>query len=451
MHRWPLSVKMALVLAAMGVLGVLLMALAVQALAQVAVSRFLRARQEPAWLHALERYYADHGSWAGVEPYLRRQYPRLAGDIPSEAVSLWVWDTAQRPVVRWGARPAAWAPKRPVRVAGQTVGYLQLVIRADRLPRQAPEARLLRRLNHMAWGSALVAVLVAVVVAWLWARRLTRPLKALAQAAQAVAQGRPGTQIALAPPHDELGDAVRAFNRMSQALAEAQEARRRMTADIAHELRTPLSVLLGYTEALAEGRLSPRADIFATLHREAQHLHRLVQDLRTLSLADAGELTLQREPVDPAAALAHVAQAHRAQAQAQDITLEWHVARATPALNADPHRLHQVLHNLVRNALQHTPAGGRVEMLAAPAEPGWVRLIVRDTGPGLPPDALEQVFERFYRADPARSGEGTGLGLAIVRALVEAHGGTIHAANAATGGAQFVIRWPAATAASAAP
>ncbi len=445
-RRWPLSVKMALALAAMGVLGVLLMALSVQALAEIAVARFLRARQEPAWMHALERYYEQHGTWAGVETYLRRQVPRLAGDIPPEALSLWVYDASRQPVVRWGPRPSPLVPKRPLKVDGQVVGYLQLVVHPRELPRQAPEARLLRRLNHMAWGSALAALAVAVLVATLWARRLTRPLKALARAAQAVAQGQPGAQVDLPPPDDELGDAVRAFNRMSQALAEAQEARRRMTADIAHELRTPLSVLLGYTEALAEGRIRPRAEIFATLHRETQHLHRLVQDLRTLSLAEAGELALERQTVDPAAALAHVVQAHQAQAQAQGVRLTWQVAPGTPPLDADPHRLHQVLHNLVRNALQHTPAGGQVDLTAAADGPGWVRITVRDTGPGLPADALEQVFERFYRADPARSGEGSGLGLAIVRALVQAHGGQVRAANHPQGGAVFTLRWPAAPA-----
>lgn len=444
MRRWPLSVKMTLALALMGVLGVLIMTASVQALARLAVARFLRARQEPAWSAALEAYYRRHGSWEGVDAYIEALYPRLTRDLPPEAVSLWLMDAQGRPVVQRGPRPSRLVPTRRLRVEGQVVGALRLEIRPTALPPQSPEARLLRRLSQAAWLSAALATVVAGLVAGLWARRLTRPLQALAQAARAVAQGQPGAQVPLPPPNDEVGDAVRAFNQMSQALARAQEARRQMTADIAHELRTPLSVLLGYTEALQEGRLTPRPEIFATLHREAQHLHRLVQDLRLLSLADAGELPLERQAVDLRAVFEHVRQAHAPQAAAQGITLHTQVAAHTPPVEADPHRLQQVLHNLVRNALQHTPRGGRVELDARGDGPGWVRIQVRDTGPGLPPDALERVFERFYRADRARSGEGSGLGLAIVRALVEAHHGWVRAENHPDGGARFVIRWPAA-------
>ncbi len=450
MRSRSLSVKMALVLALMGVLGVALMTFSVQSLARLAVARFVHARLEPRWARLLEAYYTRHGSWEGLAAYLQTALPLPdERNLPPEALSLWLWDADHRPVLRWGPRPLPFTPRRALRVQGRVVGYMALEVHPSALPPQAPEARLLRRLNQMAWGSALLAVIVAVVVAWLWARRLTRPLLALAQAAHEIAQGQAGARIPIEPPQDELGDAVRAFNQMSLALAQAQEARRQMTADIAHELRTPLSVLLGYTEALADGRLRPRPEIFTTLHRETQHLHRLVQDLRLLSLADAGELALERVPVEVADAFAQVVQAHRPEAQARTISLHMTVAPDTPPLDADPHRLHQVLHNLVRNALQHTPAGGRVELRAEPAQPGWVRLSVRDTGPGLPPEALERVFERFYRGDRARSGEGSGLGLAIVRALVVAHGGRVQATNHPQGGALFVLTWPAAPSASA--
>ncbi len=446
--RFPLSLKLALALAAMGALGVVLTTLSVQALIRVAVGRYLLTRQEPRWQQALEAYYRQNGSWEQVETYLRGRYARLARGLPPEALSLWVYDLQGRPVLRWGPRPAAWVPRRVLRVEGRAVGFFRLQVHPQALGPDTAEARLERRLHQMAWLSGLLAVTVAVGVAWLWSRRLTRPLQALATAAQTVAQGEPGVQVPLPPEHDEIRDAVQAFNRMSRALAQAQEARQRMTADIAHELRTPLSVLLGYTEALADGALQPSAEIFATLHREAQHLHRLVQDLRLLSLAEAGALPLQRQAVPVQELLQHVAQAHAPTAQAQHIALEVRIAPHTPALDADPHRALQVLHNLVRNALQHTPAGGRVELTAAAHEPAWVRLQVRDTGPGLPPDALERVFERFYRGDPARSGEGSGLGLAIVRALVQAHGGTVRAANHPEGGAVFTLLWPAAEAKS---
>jgi signal transduction histidine kinase len=206
-----------------------------------------------------------------------------------------------------------------------------------------------------------------------------------------------------------------------------------MTADIAHELRTPLSLIMGYAEALSDGKLEGTPETFDLLHDEAQHLSRMVDDLRTLSLADAGELSLNRRLVRPPALLQRVATAYASQAQGKDVSLQVETEEDLPEIELDPDRMAQVLGNLVSNALRHTPAGGEI-LLCATCRPesldGYdyaVNISVHDTGFGIAPDDLPHIFERFYRGDEARhqqDGE-SGLGLAIAKSIVEAHAGTI--------------------------
>ena len=232
------------------------------------------------------------------------------------------------------------------------------------------------------------------------------------------------------------------FNRMSADLATGRDIRRQMTADVAHDLRTPLTVILGYTEALSDGMLQATPEMFGTLHREAQHLNHLIDDLRTLSLADAGELPLDRQPMPPADLISRAESAYTMQAAQQGIILRSEVAPDLPLVSVDGQRMAQVLGNLVSNALRHTPAGGEI-VLSAAAEPVAICLGVADTGSGIAPDALPHVFDRFYRADPARAASGaSGLGLAIAKSLVEAHGGTIAVTSAPGHGATFTVRLP---------
>jgi signal transduction histidine kinase len=216
-----------------------------------------------------------------------------------------------------------------------------------------------------------------------------------------------------------------------------------MTADIAHDLRTPLTVISGYLEALRDGDLAPTPARFEAMHAEARHLNRLVQDLRTLSLADAGELSLTRRPVSVSDLLNRVAGAHQPQAEKAQISLLAGPDSDLPELQADPERLVQVLGNLVGNALRHTPAGGQISLLAR-LENRAILLQVQDTGPGIPPEELPHIFNRFYRGDQARhqTGGESGLGLAIVRAIVEAHGGTMFVESEIGRGTTFTIKLP---------
>ncbi len=217
-----------------------------------------------------------------------------------------------------------------------------------------------------------------------------------------------------------------------------------MTADIAHDLRSPLTVMAGYLEALRDGVLQPTAERFEMMHQEARYLRRLVEDLRTLSLADAGELTLMRQPVLPSELLARTRAAHEPQARQLGIDLRLAASDDVPPVEADPERLAQVLDNLVSNALRHTPAGGWIALGAAP-NTGHVLLTVQDSGEGIAPEQLPHIFDRFYRGDPARqTDEGeSGLGLAIAKSLVELHGGHISVESQQGRGTTFRISLPA--------
>jgi len=299
------------------------------------------------------------------------------------------------------------------------------------------------------------ATLLALVLGFGLARSITRPVRELTGATIAMSQGNLAQQIPIRS-RDELGKLASSFNQMSTQLAQAENLRRQMTADIAHELRTPLSLILGHAEALSDGVLPPSPETFNIIHEEAQRLAHQVEDLRTLSVFDAGEPELQREPTDPAAFLDSLATAYQPRALAHQITLTVDADPDGPWVDIDADRMLQVLRNLLDNALRYAPQGGHILLAAHTASahsagpgtdagPPQVHLTVQDDGPGIAPDDLAHVFERFYRADKSRHhGEsgaagGSGLGLAIARSIVEAHGGRIWAESTLGHGTAFHI------------
>jgi signal transduction histidine kinase len=330
-----------------------------------------------------------------------------------------------------------------VELDGRVVGYLLAGDNwNDRRP-LSPEMAFLVQVNRIIGLSALAAMVIALFLGGMLARTLTRPLRELTAATQDIARGELGRQVPVRS-RDELGALASSFNRMSADLDKSTRLRKQMTADVAHDLRTPLSLILGYTEALSDGKLPGDPEIYTVMHREAQHLNRLIDDLRLLSLADAGELPLNRTPISPVVLLERAASAFRAQAAAKDITLRLDAAGDLPPVDVDPERIAQVLGNLLSNGLRHTPPGGQI-VLSAAAPDGSVLLRVHDTGPGIDPADLPYIFNRFYRADKSRAEAGeSGLGLSIARSLVEAHGGSISAESAPSQGATFSIWLPAA-------
>jgi signal transduction histidine kinase len=218
-----------------------------------------------------------------------------------------------------------------------------------------------------------------------------------------------------------------------------------MTADIAHELRTPLSIILGQIDALDDGVVPASPESFEVLREETGRLGRLVEDLRTLSRADAGELTLARRLVRPSQLLEQAQAAHQPLAAAKEVSIRVRASPDLPEINLDPDRLLQVLGNLLSNALRHAPSGSAIELSAETGEAAVV-LSVQDSGPGIDPTDLPHLFDRFYRADKSRQREtgGSGLGLAIAKAIVELHGGRIWAEAAAGQGTVMSIWLPAA-------
>ena len=308
------------------------------------------------------------------------------------------------------------------------------------------EANFLSSMRRALILGALAAVLLAFTLGVFLARTISRPLRELTGATQRMAAGELGIQVPVRT-NDEVGELADSFNQMSLDLAQATQARRQMTADIAHDLRTPLSVILGYTEALSDGKLSGAPETYDVMYKEAQHLSHLIDDLRLLSLADTGELPLNRRPVAPRDLLARTAAAHQPQAAKKEIDLQVAAAATLPEIDVDPDRMAQVLNNLVSNALRHTPQGGRVTLSAAQKN-GRLLLTVADTGAGIPPGDLPYIFTRFYRGDPSRSraarqqnGE-SGLGLAIARSIVNVHGGTISVDSTVGEGSTFTIALP---------
>ena len=283
--------------------------------------------------------------------------------------------------------------------------------------------------NAIFGGTGPNAALVALVVLLLLflnfgargARRIARPISDLVEAAERVERGDYSARLSARGPRD-VRKLANAFNAMSARLETSETERRRLLADVTHELRTPLTVIQGNVEALIDGVHPPDEAHFRVILDETQILSRLIDDLRTLSIAEAGALALHREPTDLADLARDVALSFDAQAKEQNVAL---AVDAPPALVADldPIRMREVVSNIVANALRYTPAGGRVRITVSATEREvWVA--VSDTGPGIAPDVLPHVFERFTKSADS---PGAGLGLAIAKGLVSAHGGTIAA------------------------
>jgi signal transduction histidine kinase len=292
---------------------------------------------------------------------------------------------------------------------------------------------------------ALALPLLAAGLAVRAFRGIATPLADVMAAADAIAEGDLGVRI---PTHGpgEFSQLAESFNHMAEELERTDRQRRNLTADVAHELRTPLHIIQGNLEGVLDGVYEPTPEHIGATVDETRALARLVDDLRTLSLAEAGQLPLVWEPVDVGELLADVGTSFSGQAEAAgiDLDVESDADPSTLTITADAGRLDQVLSNLMANALRHTPSGGDITLRGEPVE-GGVRIIVSDTGQGIPHDDLPYVFDRFWRGDPSRShagGAGSGLGLAIARQLVSAHGGRIGVESGPGQGTAFTIELP---------
>jgi len=405
---------------------------------------------------SLAKYYQVNGSWAGVETLLGyrsasrqgRGWGSMTGMGSgmmmnqrlrlSDANGNIIADTASdQPSGQFGIAERNQAI--PIQVNGNTVGYLLgqggmgLTINDERF--------LLNRLTRAALIAALIACGLAVVLAFVLTDRLIKPVREMTKAARKLGSGDL-TQRVPVQGDDELATLGEAFNYMAVSLQTAETSRRAMTADIAHELRNPLAVQRANLEALQDGIYPLNSDSLTPVLDQNILLTHLVEDLRTLALAESGELKLERTEADLPALVERFVERFKPQANNRQITIQLN-SSPVPPVSIDTMRVEQILNNLLSNALRYTPDGGSIH-IAIDRTRKTVNLIIHDSGSGIPPEALPHIFERFYRVDRSRSRSegGTGLGLAIARQLVEAHGGTLTAANHPQGGAIFTMSLP---------
>jgi signal transduction histidine kinase len=332
------------------------------------------------------------------------------------------------------AEPAA------VTVRGQRVGSIAVRLMAGRgLP--AADSVLRSALLRAIAGAAGLAALLALLAGLLAARRITRPVNRLIDVTQAMGHGDRSARVGEIHAPDELRDLAATFDRMADNLARQDQLRRDVVADVAHELRTPVAVLQAGHEALLDGVVDPSPAQLSSLRDEVLRLARLVNDLHTLAAAEAASLQLSLQPCDLAEIGGAAAASLAGRFEAAGITLERRLAPVS--VLADAQRMHQIVTNLLSNALKFTPAGGLVRLEAGPAD-GQAQLRVTDTGTGIADDELPRIFDRFWRGRRAVGVAGSGIGLAVVAELVRAHGGAATATSTLGQGTEIVVTLPRA-------
>lgn len=446
-----ITLKLSLSFLGISLISVLLIVLFARYTTNREFRQFTEDNNRSTLMGTLQDYYLTRGSWDGIEQaelFMRYPGSSAPGDnhpLPRPYNPMTVIDRSGK-VIRAGSNVKLGdilpdeqiGHGAPIQVQGETVGYL--IFSPPPFDADSPERDFLNRTTQFLLYSALATMAVALLLGVLLSRTLTHPIRELTQATHAVSQGDLSQQVPIRS-NDELGELAQAFNKMSTELSRSIDARRQMTADIAHELRTPLSLILGHAEAVHDGVLPPTPENFEIIREEAMRLEHLVNDLRILSLADAGELTMSLQIVEPERLLQEVASLYQYQIQQKNITLDLDIASPLPTIEVDPGRMTQVLTNILDNALRHTPEGGRI-FLSARELNDQIELAVQDSGPGLQAEDLDRIFERFYRTDVSRRREedgGSGLGLAIAKSIVQAHGGQLSAESETGKGLKVII------------
>lgn len=446
-----LWVRLFLYFALLVSIGVVLMVGLASALVSERVGVWLapvQLRSAGGVVEKLADYYGEHGSWAGVDEFMRGV--QAAMPYGAGRLDFTLTDEADQPVYRTRSGRSEMAPGRnnqpstmiPIQVGERTVGALHVRSGAGP-PHARPSQDFPAQLSRFVLLVAAVGGVAGIAFSVIASHNLTAPLGRLAAAARDIGARNFGHRVELSGS-DEVREVGRAFNDMAAQLEAAETIRRNLVADVAHELRTPLSVLQGNLRAILDEVYPLEKAEIARLYTQTRLLSRLVTDLHELAQAEAGQLSLNRQPTDLAALIRDTADAHLPVAEEAGIALRVQVESDLPPIQVDAARMAQVLNNLLANALRHTPAGGQVTVAAALAD-GQIQLAVQDTGEGIDPEQLPYLFDRFYRADPSRARDtgGAGLGLTIVRAIVIAHGGAIRAESAGPDrGSRFTVTLP---------
>jgi two-component system sensor histidine kinase BaeS len=454
-RRFPLTFKLGLSFA---IVILLTVALVYFLTAQSITRRFDDYRQENREVFGetlasqLAWYYGNFGSWVGVYNLLYRVVPIQIGDelYEGRVLSLGgrfslaneegrVFLTTEYDEFSKALTEEETNAGIAIVVDGARVGTLQLLEVGSNLdPR---EREFLASAKQSALIGGGLATGLALILSVFLIMQILSPLKKLTRATERIAHGDLPASVRF-KARDEFGQLGDSFNHMIESLRRSETLRQTMTADIAHELRTPVMIIQGTLEALLDGVYEPTGETIAPIYEETLHLGRLIDDLRDLALAEAGELHLEKEWVDLEALTRQVAETATTLTEASP-AVHIRADSALPSVKADPKRLRQVLANLLSNALRYTPVDGNIQITLRRVGQE-VELRISDTGRGIAEEDRPHLFERFYRGDPARNrGGGSGLGLAIVKQWIEAHGGRIWVENGPGGGAQFTLRLPA--------
>jgi len=468
MHK--LWVQLTLAFGLVTLTGVLVVALLANRQVSADFRQFVAQNQlqDTALTAELATYYGDHGSWRGVESLLDSFRGPGMGRMVGVGPNIILADTGGQVIYGDNGQPSAdrlsqqdLADAILIVWQDRTVGYL--LVRAMHGQGEMPMAaqRYLAQVNGVLLQAGLLAGIPGLLLGLAIARGIAAPLDRLAVAVRQLARGKLDERVAIGGSA-EVAEVARAFNEMADSLQRAEQLRRNLVADIAHELRTPLTVIQGNLRAILDDVYPLEKAEIATIYDETMMLSRLIGDLRELAQAEAGQLALAVRPTEVRPLVESVVDLFEEPATAQAITLDVVMPPDLPSVLADPERVRQVLHNLIANALRYTPAGGTITLSATLETEderrrtkgddntalSFVMLQVRDTGTGVAADDLPHVFERFWRADRARSRErgGSGLGLAIARQLVEAQGGQIGVVSDVGKGSTFWFRLPLALA-----
>ena len=390
----------------------------------------------------LSRYYMHTGNWEGIQPFVEQGgglYGRriILADINGVVVA----DSEGELI---GEQYTPEYPgqdlRLPMRMSAVGTLYIspQLTAETDSTSPQTLSNTIGR---FLLWGG-LVAIGSALLVTFFLSKRILAPIKVLTQNARRLGKGDFSQRVQV-KDKGEVRELAQAFNSMASDLERAELLRRNMVADVAHELRTPLTNLKGHLEAVHDGVIKPDAETISSLEEEAALLSRLVDDLQELSLVEAGELKLDFQSEDITRLITQAVAAVQAQAVAKGLALSTYLPDKLPQVNIDSHRINQVLRNLLGNALTHSTQGGSITVTASQQD-DWVKVTVSDTGEGISPEEISNIFERFYRVDKSRTRAtgGSGLGLTIARRLVEAHGGNIEVQSELGKGSSFSFTIP---------
>jgi two-component system, OmpR family, sensor histidine kinase BaeS len=429
----PIGLRLALAFVAVALLAVALLAGLVAAFTAADVAHLtVRQRQEltQAMSVAAGAAWEAAGTWskADLKPVLDAG-DRIGADVEVTDNSGLIVAASQG-----FSRAAMPVQMAPVMVGRNRVGRVTVQLTDSGLP--AADSVLRSDLWRAIAGAAGLAALLALLAGLLVARRITRPVYRLIEVTQAMGHGDRAARVGDIHAPDELRDLAATFDRMADNLARQDQLRRDVVADVAHELRTPVAVLQAGHEALLDGVIDPSPAQLSSLRDEVLRLARLVDDLHTLSAAEAAALQLSLDGADLAEIADAAASSLAGRFEAAGITLERRLA-PVPVL-ADTQRMHQVITNLLGNALKFTPAGGRVTVASGPGD-GQARLSVTDTGSGIAPDELPRIFDRFWRGREAAGVAGSGIGLAVVAELVRAHGGSVTATSTLNRGTEVVV------------